>query len=145
MSFISCEGSALIPAVLPPTNSISAVGSVIVPTLLATPTASGGGYTYFNAITLPKGVWMISGNVRLDAITGGATVDSGVIQFLYDGVNVDRYGLNLVGGAEWLVASGVVVSDGTKQLTCIGTATTSAGNYQLEIGANSTIYLVRVA
>ena len=79
MSYSACSNSAL----LAPADYIEgAIGSTITPTLLSVSTASGANYTLFNPIVIPKGVWVICGSARFNPLTGGATVDSSVVQAL---------------------------------------------------------------
>ena len=147
MSFISCEGSALIPAVLPPTDSNVAVGSVIVPTLLTgVATASNVYADAFTPITLPKGVWVMSGTLSLSA-TGVETINASVLHCRLDGATnqgqlASNYPAFITQGATF---SFVMISDGTNVVDLATTATTTAGTWSIVAGINSLIKLVRVA
>ena len=146
MSFISCEGSALIPAVLPPTDSITAVGSVIAPTLLTgVATASGTYADAFAPITLPKGVWMLTGTLVLSA-NGGQTIDASVLHCRLDGA-VNQGQLSTVFGAtltQGLPVCFTVVSDGTNVID-LATTATSTGTWSIVAGISSLLKLTRVA
>jgi hypothetical protein len=142
MSYSACSNSALL---APDDYPAGAIGSTITPTLLSVSTASGANYTLFNPVVIPKGVWIVCGSARFNPLTGGATVDSSVVQALLDAVNVGRIGSGTTASTEWLSFCYPFVADGIKALSMIGSATTSAGNYDLEVGVNSVIKIVRVA
>ena len=73
MSFSSCVSSALVKAD-PSTLLRGAIGSRIVPTINVTPVASNTLLQPIAALTIPKGVWMLSGLLTVVATTGGSSL-----------------------------------------------------------------------
>lgn len=147
MSVVSCEGSALIPPMLPPANSITAVGSVITPTLLTgVATASNTYDDAFTPFTLPKGVWLMTGTLSLSA-TAGQTISASVIHCRLDGATnqgqlASNYPAVITQGASF---SFIMTSDGTNVVDLATTATTSAGTWSIVASISSFIRFVKIA
>ena len=74
MSFSACSSSSFIP-ISPkyPTTNILSAGYVEPTVLDYTSTASGVARSAFGSISLPAGVWMLSGVIRLNASAGNVT------------------------------------------------------------------------
>lgn len=145
MSYISCEGSALIPAVLPPSGSTLAVGSVIQPPINVNPVASGALLQPIAQLIVPKGVWMITGTLFCDATVGGqgVTGDTGIAK---DAVVFWRSPTPGLTDSATITLSAVFSSDGTNALTIPMTYTTSAGaTYDVAPSPRSVVQLTRVA
>ena len=142
MSFVSCENSAIIH---PSSYPAGAVGSIITPSILAVSTGSGVTTGVFTTIVLPKGVWLLTGTLEVEGLTGDIT--SSQISCLVDGVN--QGGLLSNYPAE--VKQGIpvcynVVSNGTSVISFNVKCSTSAGNWKVFAeSANTLLKLVRVA
>ena len=146
MSSISCEGSALLPVILPPTNSTSAVGSKIVPVLNTIAVASTATLQTIVPFTLPKGRWLVTGVLRPDAtvalqtLTGSVSivVDVGVF-WTYETVTPAEDGL-------MVVLSCVVDSDGNDVFSIPAVLTTSGGaTYGITDNNTNRVQLTRLA
>lgn len=131
MSFISCEGSALIPAVLPPSGSTLAVGSVIKPPINLVAVASGALLQPIAGYVLPKGVWLISGTLFVDATVGGQTVsgNTGIASAVAPAVGVVFWRSKNATGTDGvsISLSAVISTDGSLTITIPMTYTTSGG------------------
>ena len=145
MSYISCEGSALIPVVLPPTNSTTAVGSIITPTINVNPVASGALLQPIPATTLPAGRWMVSGIISCDATAGGQTL-TGNMGIAKDAVVGWRFTQGTAIDSLSMVLSYIVDSDGTAVITLPTTLTTSGGaTYNALASPSSVVQFIRLA
>ena len=124
MSFVSCDNSALI---VPASFPYGAVGSTIAPTINTTLTNSGATLQTFPSFTLPKGVWLASGILWFDAVTGGQTLNGHVV-LQSSGVAVWRWNQTSQTDGASVVLSCMINSDGTKVMTLPATFTTSGGS-----------------
>ena len=143
MSYISCGNSALI---APSSYPFGAVGSVVVPTLLTgVATASLAVADAFNAIVLPKGVWMMSGTLEVEGATGNVLSSS--VQCLLNGATnqgqlISNYPTNTNQG---IPICYTLVSDGNDAVSLAVSCATSAGTWSIQAGASSLLKLVKVA
>lgn len=145
MSFSSCVSSALVKTD-PSTLLRGAIGSRIVPTINVTPVASNTLLQPIAALTIPKGVWMLSGLLTVVATTGGSSL-AGNIGVALDAVVAVRTTIqNNVLDQVPVPLSYCFVSDGTNVLTLPATFVTTAGTYSADtFGEQSSIVLVCIA
>ena len=145
MSFSSCISSALVKTD-PSTLLRGAIGSRIVPTINVTPVASNTLLQPIAALTIPKGVWMLSGLLTVVATTGGESL-AGNIGVALDAVVAVRTTIqNNVLDQVPIPLSYCFVSDGTVVLTLPTTFVTTAGTYSADtFGEQSSIVLVCIA
>lgn len=145
MSYVSCEGSALIPVGLPPANSITAVGSIILPAINTVAVASGALLQPIASLTLPKGVWVLSGTLFVDASVGGETIVGNTGIAKNASVFWRSQNVTVADGLS-VSLSAVLSSDGTSALTIPMTYTTSGGaTYGVSASPLSVVQLTRVA
>jgi hypothetical protein len=143
MSYVSCDNSTLIH---PPSYPIGSIGSVYTPPINTTPVASGALLQPMAAYTVPKGVWLVTGTLYVDANVGAETItgNTGVAK---DAVVVWRNQSSITPLDSYsLTLCAVFESDGTNVLTVPMTYTTSAGStYSVTADARSIIQVIRVA
>ena len=146
MSYTSCEGSALLPAVLPPANSTHALGSIIVPTISVSAVASGATLQTITATTLPKGRWLIGGILAFDASVGGQSIN-GNLNIQLNGIDFWRWSLFApIADGISVSLSCFVDSDGTTVVTKPAILNTSAGaTYVASASPASKVQIVRIA
>ena len=132
MSYSACSNSAL----LAPSGYIEgAIGYSFTPVLsTGVNVNSGVQASAFTDITLPKGVWLLSGTLQVDA-TGG-TIAAGYAQVEKNGAAVTQ--VNFFTPEQYIsfCLSVVVVSDGNDTIGLNVEASTSGGA-QWELGAGS--------
>lgn len=145
MSFSSCVSSALVKTD-PSTLLRGAIGSRIVPTINVTPVASNATLVTIVALTLPKGVWMLTGLLTFVCETGGESL-AGNLGVAIDGDVVVRTTIqNNVLDQVPVPLSYCFVSDGTNVLTLPATFVTTGGSYSADtFGDQSSIVLVCIA
>jgi hypothetical protein len=134
MSYSACSNSAL----LAPSGYIEgAIGYSFTPVIsTAVLTNSAATLVAFPDITLPKGVWLLSGTLQID-VPGGQTIASGsYAQVEKNGVAVTQVNFFTPESYFSFCLSVVVVSDGNDTIGLNVDVTTSAGG-QWELGAGS--------
>lgn len=145
MSFVSCDASLLLPPEPPISYPVGSIGYIYKPTINNTPVASGATIQPITAYTLSKGVWLVSGAIFIDAVTGGQTVNGGTDVFK-DGISEYRV-QNPVSGQDGLsvIINAVIQSNGSNVITIPMTYNTSGGsNYKVN-SADSNIKITRIA
>lgn len=143
MSYSACSNSAIFK---PDAYPRGAIGSIITPTLNFNPVASGALLQPISALTLPEGVWLLSGTLFVDASVGGQTI-TGQTGVAKDAVVFWRSQSDSVGSDGTSVSlSAVLSSDGTNVLTIPMTYATSAGaTYGIGASPLTIVQLTRVA
>lgn len=152
MSFSSCANSALVP--IPPkypTADILSAGYVEVPELNYTPAASGTYIDCFTPITLPQGVWLLTGVLRFDATAGNIETIVATCRLNPDTTNIQQ-GSMVWNGVEpyvvipisCVVTSGASGAEDVLDLA-ISATTSGAANWELNEGISSILKLVRIA
>jgi hypothetical protein len=133
MSYSACSNSAL----LAPSGYIEgAIGYSFTPAIdTAVLTNSAVALAAFTDITLPKGVWLLSGTLQID-VPGGQTIASGYAQVEKNSVAVTQVNFFTPESYFSFCLSVVVVSDGNDTIGLNVAVTTSAGG-QWELGAGS--------
>jgi hypothetical protein len=153
MSYISCVGSSSIPLSLP--VATNAIGYQIIPTILTSvDVADNTEALIVTPFVLPRGVWIVSGYIRVGPGTGATTMTSAAFTLLY-GVAGDPAILN-VGGFTLTNAAPANLftllpfsftvagtGDATDLLYIYARGDVNAGNWV--INAQSKIFVTRVA
>lgn len=143
MSYSACSNSAIYK---PDAYPRGAIGSVIIPTLnTGVAKASLAAEEAFTPITLPEGVWSLTGCLQTTA-TGGNTLVYTTAQCRLDGAT-NQGRLDVFGATQALgfPISFTVVSDGTNVVDLNIICETSAGNWSIAAGVFSLLKLVRIA
>ena len=142
MSFVSCDNSAL---VVPSAFPYGAVGSVITPTINLTPVASTTLLQPIAQLVVPKGVWMLTGTLFVDATVGGQTVAGNTGVALDATVFWRSQNVTVADGLS-VSLSAVFSSNGANLLTIPMTYTTSGGaTYGVSASPLSKVQLTRIA
>lgn len=162
MSFASSASSTLVP-ILPkyPTVITNSAGYVQTLTLIDTPTNSGTPYNVVAPISLPEGVWLLSGAIRFQSNAGGqTTILSALVNVNINGVAIQQFisTLEITGGATGNLGSNpqVVVSalinsgdffPNASLSVSIQAATSGAGQFSIQEASplTSLLRLMRVA
>ncbi|NBP02736.1 MAG: hypothetical protein EBU90_21970 [Proteobacteria bacterium] len=142
MSFKSCDNSAILPA--PSAYLSSTVGYSTSLAINSTATASGASVTAAS-FTLPKGIWLVSGLITVDATVGGQT-STGTVQVRLDGVAT--WTSTVATGTDSIPStlSSVVQSNGTNVLSIFVQVTTSgASTYTVLASPQSVVQCTRIA
>ena len=143
MSYISCVNSVILPERDYPVGSI---GSVIAPTVNLVAVASNTALQAIPDTVLPEGVWLISGILFFDAVTGAQTL-TGETSISIDGISRWRSSnpLSAEDGLS-ITLSYRVISNGADVLSIPSVYTTSGGaNYGLSTQPLSVVQCVRIA
>ena len=111
----------------------------ITPTIITTATASNVLVPLFNSITLPKGVWLLTGS----AVYTGANLTAVQVNAVLGATNIFKANNVITGTTESVTLNCIVEADGATALTVSATNTTSAGNYQAS--ADTRVKLIRIA
>lgn len=149
MSFSACANSSLvpIPPKYPPVSS-NDVGSIIIPTLAYIQYPNNGTLDVFSpSLTLPIGVWLVSGFLEIGAVAGN--VSQAIVTITIDGLIQGR---NVALGAtpSISVPFSVIVSSGSSGAADICSllvqVTTSGGaNWEVVNQNTSIVKCVRIA
>jgi hypothetical protein len=142
MSYLSSVSSALI---FPDGYLTGSVGSIISPAINSTAVASAALLQPIAALTLPKGRWLLSGVITLDATVGAETL-TGNLGVAVDAVVVWRSQNVTAMDSLSVSLSTVIASDGTNVVTIPCTYTSSGGaTYQAIASPLSSVSFIRIA
>jgi hypothetical protein len=156
MSFSSSASSTLVSVLGKyPTSNENAVGYTETLTLINTPTNSGESYNVVAPLTLQKGVWLLSGVLRFNAVAGGnATINSMIASInvnfalIQEITNIPTTGTNL-GNLAQLPLNCIINSSDfnpNSNLSISISGTTSTGEFSIQgQGQTSVLRLVRIA
>ncbi len=149
MSFSACSSSALvpIPPKYPTTNLLSA-GYMEQTTLNYTSTASAASLSAFGSVSLPAGVWMLMGVIRINASAGNvslATLNCRLNGATTQGQIVLQPATTYTVTPVCFVVESAV--DGSEDLIDLNVTVTTSGaaNWSIDNGVSSNLRLVRVA
>ena len=142
MSYISCDNTPLIHPASYPQGSI---GSIYTPPINSTPVASAALLQPIAAYTLPKGRWLVTGTLFVDATVGAETV-TGNTGIAKDAVVFWRSIQTVAADGASVCLSAVFESDGTNVITIPMTYTTSGGaTYRVSADEATAVKIIRVA
>lgn len=128
MSYLSSVSSTFIKP-SPSTLVAGAVGSRIIPAINTNAVGSADLLQPIAAVTIPKGVWLLSGVLTLACQTGGSSL-FGNVGIALDANVVCRFTIaNQVLNIVSIPLSYSFISDGTDVLTIPTTFETTAGDY----------------
>lgn len=135
MSFASIVSSALVKPD-PSTLIVGAVGSRIVPTINTVAVADSALLQPIAALTVPKGVWSLTGSIAYTCTTAGQSLNGAVAVALDAVVAIRLSDYNNQLNVATFGLSYTFVSDGTAVLTLPSTLNTSAGSTYFADAAN---------
>jgi hypothetical protein len=145
MSVASVSG--YLSAVNPAVNPNFGLTVIEIPLIAPVATATSVSFTVINAYVVPKGTWLISGDVGLTTTIQANTIPEWITSVNRDGVLISsvRGGNNFWLGSA-LITTMPFVSDGTTTLTFAIVCSTSAGTWQTEPqGTGSGVYITKIA
>ena len=149
MSFASSASSTLVP-ISPkfPTVDANSAGYIQIPALDYSATATGVAINAFAPITLPYGVYIVSGVLKY--IGDGSNIATATAQCLIDGVNQGKVEINNADADvdvtfSFIVASGSAGAEGDLSLSVSAVTADGISNWNLVAGINSVLKIVRVA
>jgi hypothetical protein len=142
MSYSACSNSALLAPDAYPTG---AIGSTFAPVINTVAVASAALLQPVAAFILPKGRWLISGVLTLDATVGGETL-TGNTAIAKDAVVFWRSQNVTVEDSLSITLSAIVESDGTDVITLPCNYTSSGGaTYSAVAAPLSVVQATRIA
>jgi hypothetical protein len=149
MSFASSSSSPLVP-IDPkiPTVDANSAGYIQIPTLDYTATGSGVAIDAFTPITLPYGVYILTGVLKFQG--DGSNITTATAQCFVDGVNqgkveINNDDANVDMTLTFVVASGSGGAEADLSLSVSGVTADGLSNWNLVEGINSVLKIVRVA
>jgi len=149
MSFASSASSTQV-SILPkfPTTDGNSVGYIEIPNLDYSATASGTAIDAFAPITLPYGVYILTGVLKFQG--DGSNIATATAQCLVDGVNQGKVEINNADADvdvtfTFIVASGSAGAENDLSLSVSGVTADGVSTWNLVAGINSVLKIVRVA
>lgn len=146
MSYSACSSSGLLFS--PPTGDSApygAVGHTLTPAISTVTPASGGTLSVISTTVVPKGIWLVSGIVGIDATTAAATV-TGNTEINKNGPTVLwRSANNTAQDSVSVTLSCIFDSDGNDTIDILATYTTSTGTFRAVAAPLSRVQITRIA